>query len=86
MQKYARRIEGSDALEIGDGDDVAFYESLGMTLMDVEQAYNGGWYPAGECPVEPEADIKKRELLKATSVEARLAALEDALAEIITEM
>lgn len=31
-----------------------YYKSLGMTEMDVEQAYNGGWYVAGKAPAPPE--------------------------------
>lgn len=31
-----------------------FYESMGMSLLDVEQAYNGGWYIAGKAPAPPE--------------------------------
>lgn len=31
-----------------------FYESLGMELMEVEQAYNGSWYVAGMAPKKPE--------------------------------
>lgn len=31
-----------------------FYQSLGMELMEVEQAYNGQWYVAGKAPAAPE--------------------------------
>jgi hypothetical protein len=31
-----------------------FYESIGMELMEVEEAYNGAWYIAGKAPAPPE--------------------------------
>ena len=30
-----------------------YYKSIGMELMEVEQAYNGEWYVAGKAPAEP---------------------------------
>lgn len=30
-----------------------YYASLGMTLMDVEQGYDGNWYLAGHAPAPP---------------------------------
>ena len=30
-----------------------WYESIGMTEQDVEQAYNGDWYLKGYAPVQP---------------------------------
>lgn len=39
-----------------------FYESIGMTEQDVEQAYNGLWYLTGYAPTQPldELKIQKR--------------------------
>ena len=31
-----------------------FYKSIGMTEMEVEQAYNGAWYLKGYAPQKPE--------------------------------
>lgn len=31
-----------------------YYESLGMELLDVEQAHDGAWYLAGKAPAPPE--------------------------------
>ena len=51
MKKYAKIInEGTKLCEVGLGTNSDFYESIGMTEMDVEQAYNGGWYVAGYAP------------------------------------
>lgn len=44
-----------------------FYKSLGMEEMDVEQAYNGGWYLAGKAPVKT---VTKAELTAFVSAEA----------------
>lgn len=34
-----------------------YYKSIGMKEMDVEQAYNGGWYVAGKAPAPPETKV-----------------------------
>lgn len=40
-----------------------FYESIGMTMQDVEQAYDGNWYLVGYAPKQPLDELKalKRE-------------------------
>ena len=48
---------------VGSGTNIAFYESLGMTEMDVEQAYDGRWYVAGYAPSKPEP-TKEEKLAK----------------------
>ena len=54
MLKYAKIInEETKECEVGLGTNTEFYKSIGMTEMDVEQAYNGGWYVAGCCPEKP---------------------------------
>ena len=35
-----------------------WYESIGMTEQDVEQAYNGLWYLVGYAPVQPLGELK----------------------------
>ena len=62
MKKYAKIIDEETKLcEVGIGTNVEFYKSIGMTEMDVEQAYNGQWYVAGYAPEEPEKTyIEKR--------------------------
>ena len=51
MLKYAKIInEETKQCNVGTGTNVEFYESIGMKEMDVEQAYNGGWYVVGYCP------------------------------------
>ena len=69
MLKYAKIVdEANGIVEVGmgnpdeimsqDGENIVyvrdFYESIGMTIMDVEQAYNGVWYVAGKAPEAPE--------------------------------
>jgi len=59
MIKYAK-IENEETKQcsVGLGTDTEFYESIGMTEMDVEQAYNGAWYLAGHCPEPPEPSVE----------------------------
>ena len=52
---YAKIInEETKLCDIGDGTNSAFYKSIGMTEMEVEQAYDGNWYLAGYAPIKPE--------------------------------
>jgi hypothetical protein len=68
MKKYAKIInEETKACEVGLGTNSAFYQSIGMTEMEVEQAYNGSWYVKGYTPEKPANEIaqEKIEELKA---------------------
>ena len=54
MQKYAKVIDeetGACIVGLGESESAAeYYATLGMELLDVEQAANGGWYLAGKVP------------------------------------
>lgn len=58
MTKYAK-IENQETKTciVGLGTNSAFYESIGMTEMDVEQAWDGVWYVAGYAPEKPQEVI-----------------------------
>ena len=61
MKKYAKVInEETKLCEVGLGTNSAFYQSIGMTEMEVEQAYNGQWYLKGYAPAKPEPTIKEQ--------------------------
>ena len=52
---YAKVINKETKLcEVGTGTNSAFYQSIGMTEQDVEQAYDGSWYVEGFAPIKPE--------------------------------
>ena len=54
MKKYAKVInEETKQCEVGSGTNSAFYQSIGMTEMEVELGYDGDWYLAGYAPVKP---------------------------------
>ena len=54
MIKYAQIInEQTKQCEVGMGTNAEFYRSVGMTAMEVEQAYDGSWYLKGYCPEKP---------------------------------
>lgn len=62
MKKYAKIInEETKACEVGLGTNAKFYQSIGMTKMEVEQAYNGGWYLKGYAPEKPQ-EVKEQEV------------------------
>ena len=51
---YAKIIdEKTKQCEVGIGTNVEFYKSIGMSEMDVEQAYDGSWYVKGFAPEKP---------------------------------
>ena len=54
MIKYAIIInEQTKQCDVGLGTDTEYYQSIGMTEMDVEQAYDGNWYLVGYAPEKP---------------------------------
>lgn len=59
--KYAKVInQETKECEVGIGTNSKFYQSIGMTKMEVEQAYNGAWYVKGYAPVAPEPTLEER--------------------------
>lgn len=51
--------EETKQCDVGIGTNTDFYKSIGMTEMEVEQAYTGDWYVAGYAPQKSEEEIKK---------------------------
>ena len=48
MKKYAKVVnEETKECSVGLGKNIAFYKSLGMNKMDVEESKNGSWYLKG---------------------------------------
>jgi len=63
MLKYAKVVNNeTKACEVGLGTDSVFYQSIGMTEQDVEQAWDGGWYLTGYAPSKPQAIINAEEV------------------------
>lgn len=61
MITYAQIVdEQTKLVVVGTGTDNAYYESIGMTQMDVEQAYNGAWYVKGYAPAKPELTLEEK--------------------------
>ena len=58
---YARTIDENTKLcEVGTGTNTDFYQSIGMTEMEVEQAYDGRWYVKGYAPEKPEPTMEEQ--------------------------
>ena len=54
MKKYAKIInEETKEVSIGTGTNSAFYQSIGMTEIEVEEGYDGSWYLKGYAPEKP---------------------------------
>lgn len=70
--KYYAKIENEQTylVSIGTGTNHAFYESIGMELMDVEQGYDGQWYVASHAPVKPQELIEAEALAQAKAERA----------------
>lgn len=63
MLKYAKiENEKTKSCCVGLGTDKEFYISIGMTEMDVEQAYDGSWYIAGYAPQKPDKLILEEKI------------------------
>ena len=61
MLKYAKIVnEKTKACSVGVGTNTAFYQSIGMVEMDVEQAWDGSWYLSGYAPAEPEKNYAEK--------------------------
>lgn len=59
MIKYAQIIdEEKNIVSVGIGTDTDYYESIGMTEMDVEQGDDGQWYVKGYAPQRPLEELK----------------------------
>lgn len=62
--KYAKIInEKTHEVQIGAGCSDEYYIEIGMTDIDVEQAYDGKWYVAGYAPVQPEPTIDEKKAM-----------------------
>lgn len=71
MKKYAQIIdEQTKACSVGLGTNSTFYESIGMTEIEVEEGYDGGWYVAGYAPVKPHELIEAEALAQAKAERA----------------
>ena len=65
MKKYAKVInEETKLCEVGLGNNFAFYQSIGMAEMDVEQGYDGNWYIEGFAPIKPESTKEEVEAIR----------------------
>ena len=68
MKKYAQIIDNKSKLcNVGVGTNTDFYKSIGMKLLDVEQAYNGQWYLEGYAPSQPLEELKEKKLDELTT-------------------
>lgn len=81
MKKYAQIIDNETKLcNVGVGTNTNFYKSIGMELLDVEQAYDGQWYLQGYAPTKSDDVQALEELQKEqTSLETQIAELKDNL-------
>ena len=52
--------EQTKQVSVGTGTNTAFYQSIGMSEMEVEQAWDGSWYLKGYCPEKPEPTIEEK--------------------------
>lgn len=60
---YAKIInEETKLCDVGLGINTEFYKSVGMTEMEVEQAYDGCWYVKGYAPTKPQELINKQRI------------------------
>ena len=68
MKKYAKIIDNNTkACEVGVGTNTDFYKSIGMTKMEVEQAYDDSYYLKGYAPTQNLDELKEKKLDELTA-------------------
>lgn len=68
MIKYAKILdEKTKQCLVGIGTNIDFYKSVGMTEMDVEQAYNNAWYLSGYVPAPTPEEITQARIAELKS-------------------
>ena len=68
MKVYAQIIdEETKQVNIGTGTNTSFYKSIGMTEMEVEQAYDGSYYLKGYAPTKSFSELKSEKLSELTT-------------------
>ena len=73
MKKYAKIInEETKEVSIGTGTNSAFYQSIGMTEMEVEQDYVGNWYLVGYAPAKPEPTKEEQQKARQEAYKAEV--------------
>ena len=61
MLKFAKITnEKTKACQVGLGTNEKFYRAIGMTELEVEQAYDGSWYLKGYAPEKPEPTLEEQ--------------------------
>lgn len=81
MIKFAKVInEETKQCDVGLGTNTKFYESIGMTEMEVEQGYDGNWYLQGYAPEKPQEQIEAEALAQAKQERA------EAVSKIVVEV
>ena len=61
MLKWAKVInEETKECDVGTGNDIEYYQSIGMSEQDVDLAYNSIWYLFGYAPEQPLDELKSK--------------------------
>lgn len=77
---YAKIInEETKAVDVGLGSNIAYYQSIGMTEMEIEQGFDGQYYVKGYAPQKPAEIIKAEEI---ADLKAKLTASDYAVIKI----
>lgn len=72
MKVYAQIIdEETKQVNIGTGTNTTFYKSIGMTEMEVEQAYDGSYYLKGYAPTQNLDELKSEKLSELTTITSK---------------
>lgn len=72
MKKYAQIIDNETKLcNVGTGTNNDFYKSIGMELLDVEQAYDGSYYLKGYVPTKSLSELKSEKLSELTAITSK---------------
>ena len=66
MERYAKIINNkTKEVQVGVGCPDSYYIEIGMSIMDVEEGYDGNWYKKGYAPEKPEpTEYEKKESVR----------------------
>ena len=72
MNKYVKfNKENGLCTEVGTGTNTDFYKSIGMTEMEVEQAYDGSYWLKGHAPIQNLDELKTSKLSELTAITSK---------------
>ena len=86
VKMYAKIVDEKQKLcDVGDGTNVSFYQSIGMSEMDVEEGYDGKWYLEGYAPVHPISTNEEQQAKRAQAYQIEVDPITAHIQRLLTD-